>query len=511
MRLYNNVEHPLRVYLEEEYSGEISKLIYSLDSKYSPPENSYNSEDEVESIIFYDEYSEKYYVVHGLLHIIIKEASIIGIECKNEVDIGEEEVVYPDIDENILEGISLREYQIEGISTALAHKKGIIQVHTGGGKTEMMIGVARRLFEDTPMNILLCVPTTNLLYQTYERVLKRGVSEKDVSLLGDGNKLDTSSRIVIATVQTAYKRLDSNSEYMEWLSNVDCLMMDEAHHSKCKTWSTLIDKVSPQYLLGFTAEPFHKDKNHIVSDLVLRGLIGPVIHRVTMDYLISKGYLAKPYVLALDSSYKGEIYRVIDWAIVNKSCIVNNKSRNKLISEVTSVLIEEKKRPLILVQQIGHGQELAKLISKLGYNVYMMTGGRRVTVYLDGSVIDTYTDNDNLVIRDFNEGKIDALIGTSTLDEGVDMPSLSAVILAGGGKGRLKIVQRLGRSLRPKEGDNTAIIVDFRDRFNIVTASQFNKRKLLYDELGIPVYYLSNLKSIKDVMRDFSTPNSSNY
>ena len=91
------------------------------------------------------------------------------------------------------------------------------------------------------------------------------------------------------------------------------------------------------------------------------------------------------------------------------------------------------------------------------------------------------------------------------------MPSLSAVILAGGGKGRLKIVQRLGRSLRPKEGDNTAIIVDFRDRFNIVTASQFNKRKLLYDELGIPVYYLSNLKSIKDVMRDFSTPNSSNY
>jgi len=141
MRLYNNVEHPLRVYLEEEYSGEISKLIYSLDSKYSPPENSYNSEDEVESIIFYDEYSEKYYVVHGLLHIIIKEASIIGIECKNEVDIGEEEVVYPDIDENILEGISLREYQIEGISTALAHKKGIIQVHTGGGKTEKSRGI----------------------------------------------------------------------------------------------------------------------------------------------------------------------------------------------------------------------------------------------------------------------------------------------------------------------------------------------------------------------------------
>ena len=201
---------------------------------------------------------------------------------------------------------------------------------------------------------------------------------------------------------------------MEWLSNVDCLMMDEAHHSKCRTWSTLIDRVSPEYLLGFTAEPFHKDKSHIVSDLVLRGLIGPVIHRVTMDYLVDHGYLAKPCVVAVDTNYKGNIYKVIDWSIVNKSCIVKNTLRNELIRDVSILLINENKKPLLLVQQIAHGQELAKLISKEGYSVYMMTGGRTISVFLDGNNIDTYVDNDNQVIRDFNDGRIDVLIGTST-------------------------------------------------------------------------------------------------
>lgn len=499
-------DHPLRVYLEEEAPQEMSRLIFSLDNKYAPPENSYSrdDEDEVQSILFFDEYLDKHYIVYGLLNILLKETYSLGIPCNNEVSPEDMMLEYPEIDSGILEGIDLRDYQTEGISSALGHKRGIIQVHTGGGKTEMMIGVTRLLLDSTDMNILLCVPTTNLLYQTYDRMLKRGIPEDCISLLGDGNKIDTTRRVAISTVQSAYKRLDQHEDYMDWLSNVNCLMMDEAHHSKCRTWSTLIDRVAPTYLLGFSAEPFHREKDHIVSDLVLRGLLGPVIHRVTMDYLVSKGYLAKSYVLAVDSKYKGSIMRVIDWAVVNKSGIVNNILRNELIRDIAATLIDENKKPLILVQQIAHGQELAKSISKLGYTVYMMTGGRSVSIFLDGSMIDKYVDDDNQVFRDFNEGRIDALIGTSTLDEGVDIPSLASVILAGGGKGRLKVVQRLGRALRPKAGDNTAFIIDFRDRFNVVTQSHFNKRKALYDEMGMPVYFLADTDSIRQAIQELS-------
>lgn len=509
MRLYKTVDHPLRVYLEEESPGELTKLITSLDNKYAPPESDYDNEDELDSIIMYDGYEDKYYVVHGLFNIIMKEAMTIGITCHTDILVEDNSVDYPEVDRDILEGITLRDYQLEGISTALAHKRGLIQVHTGGGKTEMMIGVGRTLLDSTEMNILICVPTTNLLYQTYERLLKRGIDKSDISLLGDGNSIDPTRRFAVATVQSAHRRLDNSDEYMDWLSRVDCLMMDEAHHSKCRTWSTLIDRVSPEYLLGFTAEPFHRDKNHMVSDLVLRGLIGPVIHRVTMDYLVSLGYLAKPYVVAVDSAYKGNIKHVIDWAVVNKSGIVKNTLRNQLVRDIVSLLINGGKKPLILVQQIAHGKELAESISKLGYNVTMMTGGQSVSVYLDGTMIDKYTDKDDNLKKEFNSGKIDALIGTSTLDEGVDIPALSAVVLAGGGKGRLKVIQRLGRALRPKEGDNTAVVIDFRDRFNVVTNSHFNKRKALYDEMGMPVYYISDINGISQIMQEFSSSSNS--
>lgn len=504
MKLYHSEEHPLRVYLDEETKGELNKLVLSLNTKYAPPESDYsNDDDELDSIILSDE-EGNVFIVHGLLQVIIKEAISLGIECHSDSSLEEPIDEYPEISPDILEGISLRPYQIEGISAAIAHRRGIVQVHTGGGKTEMMIGVTRYLLDSTDMHILLCVPTTNLLYQTFDRMTKRGISERDISLLGDGNQIDPNRRILISTVQSAFKRLDNSEDYMQWLSNVDCLMMDEAHHSKCRTWSTLIDRVAPKYLLGFSAEPFHRDKDHIIGDLILRGLLGPVIHRVTIDYLVAHGYLSKPYVIAMDTACKGQIYNVIDWKTVNKTGIVNNIFRNTLIRDIADILIKEKKNPLILVQQISHGQDIASMISKLGYNVVMMKGGLATYVYLDGQVIDSYVDKDHRVTKDFNEGKIDVLIGTSTLDEGVDIPSLSAVILAGGGKSRIKNLQRVGRGLRPKAGDNTTVIIDFRDRFNVVTHSHFKKRKVSYDEMSMPVYYLSDINGIKGVINEYS-------
>lgn len=498
MKIYSTPEHPLRAYLEDEIQGEVNYLTKVLDNKYSPDESQYqvNTEEELTSLIFKDS-EGKSYIVHGLISVIIQEATNVGITCNNEVPIVDLTREYPEIDENLLDGIQLRPYQSEGIAACLGIHKGIIQVHTGGGKTEMMIGVTKYLLENSDMNILICVPTTKLLYQTLERATERGLSENDISLLGAGNKLeDTSKRVCIATVASAYKKLDEDENYMDWLSNVQCLMMDEAHHSKCRTWSTLIDRVSPEYLLGFTAEPFHKDKDHMVDDLVLRGLLGPVIHRVTMDYLVEHGYLAKPYVIALDSKFQGNMFNVMNWQTVNKHCLVTNTLRNNLIKDIAVLSINQDKKPLILVQQISHGQELARMISTEGYKVYMMTGNQDLRIYSGGTDIEHFTDTENRILKDFEDGKVDAIIGTSALDEGVDIPSLGSVILAGGGKGRLKVIQRIGRAIRKKSGDNTAYVFDFRDRFNVITQSHYRKREAMYKDLGMDVYYLNEFKDI---------------
>ena len=54
--------------------------------------------------------------------------------------------------------------------------------------------------------------------------------------------------------------------------------------------------------------------------------------------------------------------------------------------------------------------------------------------------------------------------------------------MAGGGKSRIKNLQRIGRGLRRKEGLNEVYIIDFDDKTHVYLASQSKKRKILYQE-----------------------------
>jgi superfamily II DNA or RNA helicase len=52
---------------------------------------------------------------------------------------------------------------------------------------------------------------------------------------------------------------------------------------------------------------------------------------------------------------------------------------------------------------------------------------------------------------------------STLIREGVDLPAINAVVLAGGGKSKTDKIQVIGRALRPENG-TTADVVDLRDR-----------------------------------------------
>lgn len=496
MRFYQVDNCPLRVYISGD-SMDMGRLKSSLNSKFYR-ETEYSDEKDITNVIFED--GEDNYFPVGLLGIISSEAQKLGIEIENSVDLSKStDLGLNDLTPDILEGITLRDYQFEGVKNALIHKSGLLKVATGGGKTEIMIAICKYLLEHREGNILICVPTSNLLHQTHERMILRGIPEYCISKYGDGNKIDVSRRVTIATVQTVYRRL-SDEKFQDWYRSILCLMMDEAHHSSCNTWFTIIDKLSPEYNLGVSAEPFYNDKDHIIRDLLLRGIVGPVIHSVPMDYLIEKGYLSKPYMVAVETQYPGNIFKLINWQTVQKSGIVKNPLRNAAICSTAISLIDAGKNPLILVAQIAHGESLAVQISKQSKKVAMITGGSVIKVFLDGQEIDQYRDTEGRAKREFQEGILDVLIGTSIMDEGVDMPAISSVILAGGGKSVLKLVQRVGRGLRPTKHDNTTIIVDFQDKFNLVTRKHFSARKEAMDKLGVKVFYLKEVSKLPELV-----------
>ena len=89
----------------------------------------------------------------------------------------------------------------------------------------------------------------------------------------------------------------------------------------------------------------------------------------------------------------------------------------------------------------------------------MMDGDFNVD-YLDGKK----TTKQRLdAIDSIKSGELDVLVASKIFDQGIDIPQLDALILAGSGKSSGRALQRIGRVIRGNEGKDKAIVVDFFD------------------------------------------------
>jgi len=66
--------------------------------------------------------------------------------------------------------------------------------------------------------------------------------------------------------------------------------------------------------------------------------------------------------------------------------------------------------------------------------------------------------------------------------EGIDIPQLDVLVVAGGGRSRISVVQRAGRLLRPK--DTNPLLIDCMDYGNDYLASHSQQRFQIYRALG---------------------------
>jgi len=64
-------------------------------------------------------------------------------------------------------------------------------------------------------------------------------------------------------------------------------------------------------------------------------------------------------------------------------------------------------------------------------------------------------------IDSFNNKKINILIGSSVIGEGIDVRSTTHLIMAQGGKSEIVMTQALGRAVRLYEGKTVAVVHDF--------------------------------------------------
>jgi superfamily II DNA or RNA helicase len=366
----------------------------------------------------------------GLLGMVVD--GLVSAGHHVEIEDNREHIDAKEVTDACLTGIVLRDYQIEAANTLIANINGVAKMATNSGKTEVMAAVIYGL--NYPKTLIV-LHRKELMYQTAERFEDRlGIK---VGLIGDGNYI--KDQITVAMIQSISGKFYAK----EWAGN-QLLMVDECHHMSSNQMMDFLKKVPGAYRFGFSGTPLKYD---VLSDMKLMAMTGDVRYEISNKFLIEEGYSAVPSVEIhiIESSSDA------DWKLhyhdAYQKLIVDNFDRNMIISGVAK---ESEGITLILVNMIKHGELLQSMIPD--------------SIMVDGSDSTQFRRSILDMMRNQEAG---VYISSPILDEGVDVPAMNTVILAGGGKSHVKLLQRIGRGLRKKQGDNVLTVHDFLDDTNV--------------------------------------------
>lgn len=331
----------------------------------------------------------------------------------------------------------LDDTQLKAFDRVVSKRNGILKLSTGSGKTEIAVA----LMHAFKGRWLFLVHKTNLLHQTAERYNKR--TGDHAGIIGDGAFVP--ARVTVATYQTITKMLINSAKrkaMLEFLQSIDGVIADECHVVPSSTaYSTISHCKKADFLVGLSATPLSRSDQRSIYAIAA---LGPIIFKVNAAHSIEKGRLVKPTIRMLyciHPSNKGS------YQYVYKRFVIESDDRNALVAAITK---KAAKPCMVFVKNIAHGNTLLKMIRKAGINANFVNGSHN-------------TDKRRAEIKRLVRGDIDVIVTTPVFQEGVDIPSLASVVMAGSGASHIAALQSVGRVLRSDEGKQSAEIWDVFD------------------------------------------------
>lgn len=324
--------------------------------------------------------------------------------------------------------IDWRPYQDEYFDTvqkAMNKKirRNLIVMATGTGKRLLAVGTSK-LFEGR--SLFLC-HTEELIQQAFNDFSK--MYPMDVGIV-KGKAFDINKKIVIASAQTIWRRLDKIPE--DWF---ECVMADEVHHYLARTYIMPLEHFKSEYMFGYTATPTRLD-----------GLnFSQIVDQITYEYSIENA-INDEFLCPL------EAYRIktdIDISKVKKvggdfnkkelSSVVDIPARNRLIYE-KYVQYGQRRQGVAFCASIKHAHNVAKVFSDNG---------------VSSATISNKTDPDErkAINRLYKNGDIQILTNVNILTEGWDYSDVGIVMQARPTQSLALYMQMLGRGTRLKSAE----------------------------------------------------------
>lgn len=340
----------------------------------------------------------------------------------------------------------LRPYQDEAYRAIIKKAFGFLEALMGSGKTVIALAVIAARCQPT----LILVHNKELLYQWRDRIAEfLGVN---AGLVGDG-KFDVQP-ITVAIINSAKKYLE------ELPTHFGQVMIDECHRTPATMFSEVVQAFDCKYMLGLSATPYRRDE---LTSLI-HWFVGPLIHKINPSELQDLGAVLVPEIRTRETGFN---YQKL------LSLIVGDEERNHLI--IQDIFFETRHHSgtvLVVSDRVEHCLLLAGILAsgEPDLTVEVLTGQLK-------------SKERTSLVEDIRAGKVKVVIATIQLiGEGFDCPGLSSLFLATPIKFSGRLIQVIGRILRPADGKEPRVY-DYRDPVGPLFASAWSREKT-YKEMG---------------------------
>jgi superfamily II DNA or RNA helicase len=375
-------------------------------------------------------------------------------------------------------------------------RRGIIDAATGTGKSAVALRAIAELSGEfgEGLRIAIVSPTIALADQWREQ-LKDWLGARDLHLgnLHSGGERHryfdpkyhcvligvlASARDVLPDILAQWKR-----ENLRVL-----LIVDECHRAAAESSSRIFDEPA-DFVMGLSAVPERPDGQEEVH---LYPNIGRIVFRYDLKSAIRDGVIAeitsinlyvdfdqverelwrslaeetaralgelfveRPGLQDLDGSRRflaigacasssKAAQRVLELLDERQKVLESASNRHNCHQQILMWLAQNDKSAIIFHESIEKAKETYKAMTDL-----------HVKTRMDHSQMKAADRRNNL--RDFREGRCRVFVAVRSLDEGIDVPSVSVAMISAGTKSRRQRVQRLGRVIR-KSGNTHKLAV----------------------------------------------------
>jgi superfamily II DNA or RNA helicase len=371
-------------------------------------------------------------------------------------------------------------YQKESVQKLLGEKHGNVSIATGGGKSLIILTIAREL----GLKVVVATPGVSIFSEMLERFEKH-LGKSSVGAIGDGKK--RFGKLFTVAISKSLSNLKPGTKEYKEMSEADVLIVDESHLWGADTLSDICHGLfaNTPYRFFFSGTQTRGDG----GEKLLQSIIGKTVLELKTEDAIRDGFIC-PHtfnIVPLLSSNPG--FKSDDPLVMKRKHFLYNDNIAQFVAKLANSAANIKgEQTLVLVDEVD---QISRLVPLLTVPYVCATGESK----------SDFGDTDPVTsVEKFNKGQAKVLIGTSCITTGTNIYPTHHTINWQGGSSEIKTKQgAVGRSVRKLEGSGyeqfhkpkpSATIWDFDIIGNEVMKRHLNERISYYKDSGTEIKVL---------------------